>query len=415
MICSTALRSFLRLGFPIFFSSVLLPSCRPPERSEVPFAPEEWSLEGPTVRIGSVEDPDYSFRLVLDLAMSPTGILHSLHRQEAGIRRWDKEGRPAGVVGREGEGPGEFRQPGEMGFFGDSLWVVDRQLHRVSFFDLDGSFLGLVPFRADMSPDPENPHKAAPRPTRPLRDGTLYGMGFAPSDAVARGQISEVEHVRMDSDGDILGIVWIQPYRPTDVLALLRDGGGGGSFGPQPFGDRPLFTVSDEDVLWVLERRAYEGDGTASVRFSEIDMTGDTLLSRQIEYTPERLPGEKVDSASRAQAEGMFGFMQRFDPEISLAKLEADLRKATYAPDYMPAIREMVVADDGSIWLQRFSPTEEGTVWWVLGEDGEPLATTVIPEGLRVLLITGDAVWGVETDEYDVNYIVRYEIVRGGS
>jgi hypothetical protein len=265
-----------------------------------------------------------------------------------------------------------------------------------------------------MSPDPENPHKAAPRPTRPLRDGTFYGMGFAPSDAVARGQISELEHVRMDSDGDILGIVWIQPYRATDVLALLRDGGGG-TFGPQPFGDRPLFTVSAEDVLWVLDRRAYEGDGTASVRLSEIDMTGDTLLSKEIEYVPEPLPRERVDSASRAQAEGMFGFMQRFDPEISLAKLEADLRKATYAPDYMPAIREMVVADDGSIWLQRFSPTEEGTVWWVLGEDGEPLATTVIPEGLRVLLITGDAVWGVETDEYDVNYIVRYEIVRGGS
>ena len=98
---------------------------------------------------------------------------------------------------------------------------------------------------------------------------------------------------------------------------------------------------------------------------------------------------------------------------MSLAKLEADLREATYAPDYLPAIKEMVVAEDGSIWLQRFSPTEEGSVWWVLGEDGEPLATAVTPEGLRVLLITADAVWGVETDEYDVNYIVRYEILRG--
>jgi hypothetical protein len=109
----------------------------------------------------------------------------------------------------------------------------------------------------------------------------------------------------------------------------------------------------------------------------------------------------------------MFEFMQRMDPEMTLAKLEADLREATYSPDYLPAVQNLVAAEDGSIWLQRFSPTEEGLVWWVLGEDGESLATAVTPEGLRILLITRDAVWGIETDEFDVNYIVRYGIVRG--
>ena len=109
----------------------------------------------------------------------------------------------------------------------------------------------------------------------------------------------------------------------------------------------------------------------------------------------------------------MFEFLGRRDPEMSIASLEADLREATYSPDYLPAVREMVVADDGSIWLQRFSPSEDGIVWWVLGKDGEPLATAVTPEGIRVLLISGDALWGVETDEFDVDYIVRYDIVRG--
>ena len=28
-------------------------------------------------------------------------------------------------------------------------------------------------------------------------------------------------------------------------------------------------------------------------------------------------------------------------------------------------------------------------------------------------LISGDALWGVETDEFDVDYMVRYDIVRG--
>jgi hypothetical protein len=288
---------------------------------------------------------------------------------------------------------------------------MDRRAYRVSYFDLDGTFLGTVSPRVDMSPDPDNPRASVPRPSLPLRDGTLYGVAPAWSDAIARGQLSEANHVHMDPTGENLGTVWVQPYRPRDVLALLREGGG--SFSRQPFGDNPLSQVSSDDVLLVLDRRVAEGRETATIRLTKIAMTGDTLLSRQIEYTPEPLPREKVDSASHAQAEGWFEFMQRMDPEMTLAKLEADLREATYSPDYLPAVRNLVAAEDGSIWLQRFSPTEEGLVWWVLGEDGEPLATAVTPEGLRILLITGDAVWGIEVDEFDVNYIVRYGIVRG--
>lgn len=408
---STAFRCMFRFGLHTILPAVLLASCGPAEKAGGPFGREVWAVEGPTLRIGSVDDPEYAFQSVVALAMSPTGVLHSLHRGEATIRRWDAAGKPAGVLGGEGEGPGEFDTPGGLGFFGDSLWVMDRRAYRVSYFDLDGTFLGTVTPRVDMSSDPDNPRASAPRPSLPLRDGTLYGVAPAWSDAIARGQLSETKHVHMDPEGENLGTVWVQPYRPSDVLALLRETGG--SFSRQPFGDNPLSRVSSDGVLLVLDRRVAEGHEMATIRLTKIAMTGDTLLSKQIEYTPEPLPREKVDSASHAQAEGMFEFMQRVDPEMSLAKLEADLRKATYSPDYLPAVQDLVVAEDGSIWLQRCSPTEEGLVWWVLGEDGEPLATAVTPEGLRILLITGDAVWGIETDEFDVNYIVRYGNVRG--
>ena len=38
------------------------------------------------------------------------------------MRRWPADGAPAGTLGRKGEGPGEFRVPYQLGFFGDSLW-----------------------------------------------------------------------------------------------------------------------------------------------------------------------------------------------------------------------------------------------------------------------------------------------------
>lgn len=400
-----------QVGLPAIVAVAFLTSCGGPTETGGSFEAEVWAVEGPTLRIGSVDDPDYAFQSVQALALSPTGVLHSLHRGEAAIRRWDAEGQPAGIVGRRGEGPGEFNTPGSLGFFGDSLWVMDRMAYRISYFDLDGTFLGSVTPRVDVSPDPENPDASPPRPARPLRDGTLYGISPAWSDAIARGRLSEANHVHMDSEGEVLGTVWVQDYRPTDVLALLRETGG--SYSRQPFGDRPLSSLTPDDELLVLDRRVYQGEERVTFRLTMIAMTGDTLFSKELEYAPEPLPREKIDSAAHAQAEGMFEFLGRRDPEMSIASLEADLREATYSPDYLPAVREMVVADDGSIWLQRFSPSEDGIVWWVLGKDGEPLATVVTPERIRVLLISEDALWGVETDEFDVNYMVRYDIHRG--
>lgn len=298
-----------------------------------------------------------------------------------------------------------------MGFFGDSLWVMDRRAYRVSFFDLDGEFIGSVSPRVDMSPDPNNPDASMPRPSRPLRDGSVHGIAPAWSDGIVRGLITETEHVRMDAEGEKLGTIWVQPHRSTDVLALLSEGGGG-TYGPQPFGDPPIYQTDSEGGLWVLDRRVHEGDGEAAVRLTKIGMDGDTLLSERIEYTPVPLPEETVDSAVEARAEGMLDFIRRMNPELSGAALEADLREATFSPDHLPAFRSMVIAEDGGVWLEEFSPSEEGSVWWVLGEDATPHAEVVMPAGLRVMLITGDAVWGVETDEFDVNYIVRYDLAR---
>ena len=68
---------------------------------------------------------------------------------------------------------------------------------------------------------------------------------------------------------------------------------------------------------------------------------------------------------------------------------------------------------------ERFDPVhpetgEPRTEWWVLDPEGAPLARTLTPSGVTVRAISSDAVWGVERDELDVEYIVRYRLVKGG-
>lgn len=403
-------RSRNRKPLACLLLAIAVASCGSDMRDPRAFGGEQWVVNGPVVRIGSVDDPDYAFRSVEALAMSPSGVLHSLHRGEAVVRRWNAQGQPVGTLGRKGEGPGEFDTPSRLGFFGDSLWVMDRGAHRVSYFDSTGRFVGSVSPKVDLSSDPNNPAASVARPDTPLRDGSFYGRSPGWSHAIALGQLTEARHVLMNPEGDDLGTVWVQQYKPTDVLALLRDGGG--TFSQQPFGDAPMFVVDPEGALLVLDRRVFEGVGEATVTLTRIGMDGDTVLATEFEYDPEPIPRERIDSAAHAVAEGMLAFMQRMNADLEIGKLEADLREAMFAPDYLPAVRSMVRAGDGSTWIERFSRNEEGVLWWVVGPGLKPGATAVTPAGLRVLLITGDAIWGVETDEFDVNYIVKYDIVR---
>ena len=378
------------------------------------FADAPWTFDGPEVRIGSLDDPDYIFASVNRLALSPDGLLHSLHPDEATIRQWTAEGTPAGSVGRAGEGPGEFVVPYSMGFFGDSLWVWDVLRSSASYFDLAGEFLG----SASAMVGSGGPDGLPLRPVRPYRDGGFLGMALPFSEQVATGQLTRTPFVLMDSEGNTQSHIWMHPHEPRDVLALPGMDGTGGSYSTQPFLDDVLATDIDHGVL-AVERRAWTGDGEAVVTVTGIGLTGDTLFTNRVSYTPTPLPTARVDSVVRATAERMHPSMSRRRPGLTIGALEEDIRKAIYAPAYLPAVAELAVARNGNIWLRRFDPVESETgeqmnEWWVLDPAGVPLARAHTPAGLRVMLIGDEAVWGVESDELDVDYIVRYRLVKDG-
>ncbi len=371
-----------------------------------PFAADPWTLSGPDPRIGSMDDPDYIFGFIVGLAVGPDGLLYTMHWREGTIRRWTQDGAPAGSIGRKGEGPGEFERPSGMGFFGDSLWVWDSEHYRVSYFGLDGEFLGSVSPKVDLGGRDENPA----RPDRPLRDGTFVGSSPAWSEGIARGTLTESPYERMDADGNRLARIWTRRWEPRDVFALLFDGGA--SFAGQPFGDGPMMSM-DEHGFVVVDQRSWTGDGEAVVTVTKINLDGDTLLTAAVPYDPVPLPSERFDSAVAARVERELG-----DPG-PFSATESQIREAMYRPSHLPAIGGMFQADDGTIWLRRYDPVESETgdrmnEWWILDAQGAPLARALTPVGLSIRVISADAVWGIERDELDVQYMVRYRLVKDG-
>ena len=376
------------------------------------FGSEVRTLSGPDLRIGSLDDPELAFTAISQLATLDDGRILSFHSQEQLIRRWSADGQPDGTIGGKGDGPGEFNSVRQFGVFGDTIWTMDSNGFRASYFDAAGTLLGTVSVPTSLGERGMEPSELPPRPSRPFRGGDFYANQLAISHSIAQGDLTSVDHVRMNDAGEQVGVLWQQEYRPTDILALLRDNGG--IFGPQPFADSPRVAIDDLG-LTILDRRTPESAESAEVRVTRIDALGDTVFQTRLPYTPSPLLPSQVDSAVSAATESMFSFVSRSQEGLTRATLESDLREATFTPRFVPWAVFPLTTLEGDTWIQLRSSTRPGFVEWrILDAAGNPSATAFTPEGLRVLEIGGDSVYGIEQDEFDVDYIVRYRVTTPG-
>jgi hypothetical protein len=115
-----------------------------------------WVLDQtPSLSIGTVEgDPSYQFHQISGAVKLSDGRIAISDNGDRELRIYSPEGAFLTRLGREGEGPGEFRHLLVMGTVGlDTLVVLDGVQRRVSLYDPDEGFLGqaLLPEEAGMA------------------------------------------------------------------------------------------------------------------------------------------------------------------------------------------------------------------------------------------------------------------------
>lgn len=362
----------------------------------------------PELRIGSVDDPATALTWIREMVVDEAGRIYTAHPQESVVLVHDPEGRRVGELGGPGEGPGELRAVGAIGLRGDSLWVMDYRLYRVTWFGRDGAVLRSVRVPIDLGAAPGD---SPPRPSGVLPDGRLYGAPPAWSRLVASGELTEQPVVVMDTTGaagDTLFVrplsVWAvqDPAKPNDF----------GSYQAQPFADDAVHTLSPAAPEYVVVDRAVRPEGPATFRVARVRLSGDTVFSREFPYDPVPIDPALPDSLIAAWAEGFrdHPFPGAPEPAEAAEWARADL----YLPPHHPPVGAVVVGTDGTIWLERERVGEGARAWLVLDADGIPLGRVAFPAGFRLHAATRDRAWGVEHDELDVPYIVRYGIGPGG-
>ena len=353
------------------------------------------------LRIGSVDDPDAGFSQIGGVTIGPDGSLYVIEQQDNEVRVYDAQGTLVRRFGRQGEGPGEFLFPSQLGVVGDTLWVTDLRLQRLSLFTTSGEFL------KSFSPPP-TPLTLASNINAMLTvgglrsDGTL-GSGW--SVAIPRDPPQDtvmIPIVRMDTTGAIIDTIRLQPWAFPARQTI--DLGGRPLPVPGETSPMPLYVDAADDGVFVVHREVASNADEGTIRVERFDVDGDTQWVRELRYRPRPYNDAVIDSMI-SRYRGMYQMMG-----VDLDAAQARVREAMKLPPFQPPISAAYSGQDGTLWLRREDDGGPMWRWVVLGADGAPLGALTLPRNALVRWPDARKPWFSEADDMDVPWLVRYGV-----
>lgn len=374
-------------------------------------AAEAWTLSAqPVIEIGAGASPEVALFRVTDVAPLDGGGVAVGTNTPPRALIFGPEGALAATLGREGEGPGEFAGVGSVvPLSADSIAVWDPDRRRISVFTVDGRYAREVDL-SDLAPvstraAPSSEMASGFTHLLPSETGSLilFGEGVIDPDPNPGPGRPALPAYRISTTGEELASFGTFPG--MDFV----HGGPAGAL-PRPFGARTYAATSNGALVVGIadttEFRVFEPTGTLAriVRWPDADRTvGGPHLSKwsdMVDAAPPEI-GELARAIPRRE---------RFPAYESLRSTEGgEILVGDYpGPLGIWPIRR---ADEGP---EAFQPQLRlpARRWLVFDADGALVATVSVPEGFEPYAARDGRMWGVYTDELDVESVRAYEIVR---
>ena len=346
----------------------------------------------PGLRLGSLDGrPDEQFGTVSDAVPLSDGGVAVLDGQAAEIRLFDSNGAYRMSLGSKGQGPGEFQSPIKLALLpGDTLAVYDSRSNRITRFGPDGA-LGRITTLED--------NRTRIVAASFLSDGRLIGQSrwLAPGGAPLPGP--EPTFVRdtavltlFTTDGALDDTVDVVPGRES-IMSIHMSERSVSIFRRSPvFGRTNVFTAhpdgiwsSANDRFELRLREAESGRLMRIVRAPGLEKPVTDGLARAIR---DRALAEAETADDRRRTEAWYALSPR--------------------PETQPAYDLIEVDDHARLWVRAWSSLGLATRWWVFARGGDLLGSVDVPSGMKITSVRCGWVWGVEHDELDVGYVVRY-------
>ncbi|MBL8997484.1 MAG: hypothetical protein KJZ74_04195 [Gemmatimonadales bacterium] len=361
----------------------------------------------PLFRIGQLEGPpEYALGQINRVLPAPDGGFYTCDRNDFVLRRYDREGKYVRTIGRRGQGPAEYDGCSDVDLMGDSVIVVsDPRSARFVFFRADGTFERVLGEHIFPGFGGGRDYFFVDRQARLWMRGALKGTG---PPAAGEGEFGRTQFVILD------------PHAGR-VDSVLVPGGAGSTRGLAFVLGTPdgLHAYVPPDTIWAVTR-----DGSFVVAGSDayrIHVRPRSGAPREITRPSPPVPYEDEERAEWDAWREYFSSRQggRTLPEVLAHK---------------PAIRRLLVDDDGRLWVQphiaaerRERPPrpagdprpmlhwiERGTFDLFELASGDFLGRLVLPAATQLMAVQGDRVWlAGEGEEGEV--VISVHRLKAGS
>lgn len=349
-----------------------------------------WDLsDAPLIRLGTVEgDESRKFGAITTAYMLDNGGFLVIDGKFLDVRLFSRDGELRSRTGRSGDGPGEFRTiMSAHRCRGDTTYVYDPALARLSLFAPDGEFASTLPVFDGVERGPP------PRDFSCNNDGTLAWIlrnPRKPEIGPHRSQVSiSLDPPRRDRVhlGQFPG-----PERYFD---------GHNDF-PRPMGRLTTVAVGLEAVYVGTGNYGRNGRMLEIFVYSHSGEPRDTIRDR---VRRKEITSEHITTFIESKARAISGEEGK--------ELRKFYRSLEY-PEYFPAYDELLVGRKGRLWVQEFPiPGAETCTWRVYTSDGNRIATVDVPVDLQLTQVTEHHVVGVRENDLGVPFVEVYELQTG--
>jgi hypothetical protein len=333
----------------------------------------------PRLTLGGKDDgPESFFRVVRgSVAVDGAGNIHVLDFEAKTIAIFDSTGKYIRTLGRPGDGPGELRFPNTVRTTADG---------RVSVFDFSKE--GIVRWNADGTLLPSMRVKA----TSPIQDlaFTDEGVVYSYTDFAEEGkdERSVLQVERADTVEELVVQARPQPkmlsFKNCGIMLRL----------PPLFTPELSWSTNEHRIAWT-SKVAYEIDirdpgGKRSVVRRDLAPREATLDLAQRE----------VGDSMRVRAS-----------TIQCAVGPSEVAEARGFAAVMPSIRTVVIAPDGSLWVQRMTPRTDPAVIDLFTASGEYRGTLPADSPMPLAFFPNGDIAATQKDkENDVERLVVYRV-----
>ena len=316
--------------------------------------------------------------------------------RQARLQLYDASGRHLRTLGRDGDGPGEFRAIMTVSVVGDTIGVWELGARRLSLLTADSGFRRLVPTPKAPS-DYDTPREVwITSGARPL----IYWLSAGPPSPLPQG----VRIRKWQFTGHLaLSDTTANTRASSPTFNGIYSGQGERGDARQLFSNLPF-------VATAVDRVAYGSGETFEVRVADRELVTRRLVRWSLADEP------LGDAEVAAARERLFASMPPGAPREKIEEAVNTIVAPELLPKVRPAISRALWDDTGCLWVGRFDAPTRGLAesydWVVLDTAMRPIGRVRLPEGARLESVRGSDLLLSVRDSVDVQTVQVWRVAR---